>query len=119
MAEAFLETTVWEDGNKNINHTYYLEGDKMLAYVRYGTTEPKWFTNPITISRKGRKFQRVDAGPFEAEMFMPVTDSTVKPELVEVKGSKGNVYYVNVAEGTCTCPGFTFRGHCKHIEKGL
>jgi uncharacterized Zn finger protein len=37
--------------------------------------------------------------------------------VVEVKGSKGNSYFVNVEENTCTCPGFTFRGACKHIKE--
>ena len=31
-----------------------------------------------------------------------------------VKGSKGETYVVT--GGTCTCPGFTFRKTCKHIE---
>ena len=36
-----------------------------------------------------------------------------------VAGSKGRVYVVKLSnEGvwTCTCPGYGFRGRCKHIE---
>lgn len=117
MAEAYLETTVWTDGSKNINHTYYLEGDRMLAYIRYGSQEPYWFNKPITISRSGRKFQRVDAGPFERDFNIVIDEPETTPDVVEVQGSKGSVYYVNVTEGTCTCPGYTYRGMCKHVKE--
>jgi len=124
MAEAYLETTEWAD-IKGCNHTYYLEGDKMLAYIRVGTTEPYWFKNPITISRSGRKFQRVDAGVFErssgslAQFLNSVSPQPERdPDVVEVQGSKpGVIYYVNVKEQTCTCPGFTYRGSCKHVKE--
>jgi hypothetical protein len=32
-----------------------------------------------------------------------------------VKGSKGNTYYIK--NGKCTCPGFKFRGTCKHLKE--
>ena len=34
-------------------------------------------------------------------------------------GSKGNSYLVIRTKGkyNCTCPGFTFRKHCRHIEE--
>lgn len=119
MAEAYLETTLWADV-KGCNHTYYLDGDKMLAYIRHGTSEPFWFKAPITISRSGRKFQRVDAAQFENSLG--ILGILVKPEkdpdVVEVAGSKpGVVYLVNQVEKSCTCPGFTFRGTCKHIKE--
>ena len=114
MAEAYLETTAWADVAA-INHTYYLEGDKMLAYIRHGTREPFWFKAPITISRSGRKFQRVDAAIFE-QVFSPLVEAK-EPDVIEVKGSKGSVYYVNPTEGTCTCPGYTYRGTCKHVKE--
>jgi hypothetical protein len=116
VAEAYLETTQWADV-AGCNHTYYLEGDRLLAYVRYGTSEPFWFSKPITISRSGRKFQRVDASVFQNSLgvidtLLPRPD----PDVVEVAGSKpGVVYLVNVKEGSCTCPGYTYRGSCKHV----
>ena len=47
------------------------------------------------------------AGPFV---------STIRE--VNVKGSKGNQYTVTVDNDiavSCTCPGYTFRGKCKHL----
>lgn len=118
MAEAYLETTEWAD-IKGCNHTYYLEGDRMLAYIRAGTGQPFWFKNPITISRSGRRFQRVDGSVFEQDLagLLLFTRPDTEPDLVEVQGSKpGSVYYVNTKEGTCTCPGYTYRGTCKHVK---
>ena len=42
------------------------------------------------------------------------------PATWTVEGSKGHQYTVKLLnEGfyTCTCPGYTFRRRCKHIEK--
>ncbi len=119
MAEAYVETTEWAD-IKGCNHTYYLEGSKMLAYLRQGTLEPQWFKNPITIDRRGRKFQRVDARVFEQSLggLLVFAQPDTAPELREVAGSKpGSVYYVNLQENTCTCPGYTYRGSCKHVKE--
>ena len=35
-----------------------------------------------------------------------------------VEGSKGDIYTVTLRDGrmTCTCPGFGWRGKCRHIE---
>jgi uncharacterized Zn finger protein len=49
---------------------------------------------------------------------------TIKDEARQafrVEGSKGNVYSVtcdkNHDNWGCTCPGFNFRGKCKHVSK--
>ena len=110
--EAFKEITVWEDGNTNINHTYLLDGDKMVAYIRRGTDEPFWFKSPIRISKSGRKFEKVTDDIFNMSMNV-FTPSNTR----EVTGSKGQTYIVNLDENTCTCPGYTFRGDCKHIKE--
>ena len=111
--EAVKEITVWADGNTVINHTYLLDGDKMVAYIRYGGTEPFWFKNPIKgFSRSGRKFEKVSDTMFNMSVNV-FTPSNIK----EVVGSKGQTYLVDVDENTCTCPGYTFRGMCKHVKE--
>jgi uncharacterized Zn finger protein len=39
-----------------------------------------------------------------------------KEEVRLVQGSNGKVY--EVTSHSCTCPGFTFRGACKHVQHG-
>ena len=110
--QAFKEITVWADSNTAINHTYLLDGDKMVAYIRYGTTEPFWFKTPIKISKSGRKFELVSDNLFNLSMNV-LTPNNIK----EVTGSNGTKYIINLDENTCTCPGYTYRGTCKHIKE--
>jgi hypothetical protein len=110
--EAVKEVTVWADSKSAVNHTYLLDGDKMVAYIRYGTDEPFWFKNPIRIDKRGRKFERVDDAIFNVSMNVFTPNNTR-----EVVGSKGQTYIINLDEHTCTCAGFTFRGTCKHIKE--
>ena len=63
--EAVVETTVWTDSNK-ANHTYLLDGTKMVAYISVGSTTPYYFSKPITIDKRGRKFTPVKPNPFKA-----------------------------------------------------
>ena len=102
--EAVKEITEWSDGAK-CNHVYLLDGTKAVAYIKFGKGEPFYFKNPIQIDKRGRKFEKLKTSPFKVE---------AKSELIEVQGSKGNVYYVDPEAKTCTCPGFSFRGTCKH-----
>jgi hypothetical protein len=107
MMEALKEITVWKDITHQPNHIYLMEGDKMHAYIKWGQGKPEYFKNPIRIDKRGRKFVKADVKLFD----IPKQESS----LVEVKGSKGNSYWVDPEAQTCTCPGFTFRGTCKHI----
>ena len=106
--EAVRETT----GGQFPPHVYLLDGTTLIAYIKQGTTEPFYFKNGIKgFDRRGRKFEKADAGLFKAP------ENAVENTLQAVQGSKGAVYYVDTEAKTCTCPGFTFRGKCKHTEE--
>lgn len=106
--EAVREVTVWKDVSGQPNHDYLLDGDKVIAYRPWGTGEIRKLKGNLKIDRRGRKFEKLVPNPFALE---------AKSELKEVKGSKGNSYFVNIEDKSCTCPGFTFRGDCKHIKE--
>jgi hypothetical protein len=100
------------DIDRQPNHDYWLDGDRVLAYRKWGQGDVIPLSGKIKIDRRGRKFVKLDPNPFAALQH----SQREEPVVVEVKGSKGNSYWVNVQDKTCTCPGFTFRGACKHLE---
>ena len=106
--KAVRETTVWETEFQP-NHTYLIDGDKIFAYIKVGKKKPIYFTAPLQMNLKGRKFIDLKKNPFDKPT--PVVSSTI----VKVAGSKGEMYDVDPVAGTCTCMGFTYRGTCKHI----
>jgi hypothetical protein len=107
---AVKEVTQW-DMESQPNHIYLLDGDKIMAYISNGKTEPIYLHRPMRIDQRGRKFQELKISPFKAQ---------VKSTLIEVKGSKGNSYWVDPDKKTCSCPAFKFgKGTCKHIKEVL
>jgi hypothetical protein len=119
--EAVKEITVW-DSPKTPNHTYLLDGNNLVAYIKQGDTEPFYFKNPIKgFSKSGRKFETLKVSPFKdwAKLLKAHIDVEQPPSWIKrVQGSKPGVFYtVNTDENTCTCPGYTFRGACKHTKE--
>ena len=109
--QALKEITQWPD-RSTPNHVYLLDGNNLVAYIRQGTQEPKYFKNPIKgFSKSGRKFETVSVDLFEGPIG--VRASNVK----EVVGSKGDIYIVDMDAATCTCSGYTYRGTCKHVKE--
>ena len=107
--EALLETTVWPDSNTP-NHTYLLDGNNLVAYIKKGEKTPFYFKNPIkNFDKSGRKFVTVKPNPF--------TKIKEKSTIIKVTGSKGMIYSIDTEEKSCTCPGYTYRGACKHIAE--
>ena len=101
--EALRETT----GGLFPAHIYLLEGTTLVAYIKKGEKEPFYFKNGIKgFDKRGRKFEVVKPNPFKEQR---------KSNAIAVTGSKGQVYYVDAEARTCTCPGFQFRGACKHL----
>lgn len=101
---AVQETTVWADKSSS-NHIYLMDGNNAVAYIRKGSTESFYFKKPITLDTRGRVFKPVFPSPFK---------NSPDKDVIEVSGSTGQTYFVNTVSGTCTCPGFIFRGKCKH-----
>jgi len=101
--EALKETT----GGQFPAHTYLLDGNNLFSYIKRGETEPFYFKKPIKgFDKRGRKFESVTPNPFKVK---------TSSNLITVKGSKGNEYTIDTDAQTCNCPGFTFRGACKHL----
>jgi hypothetical protein len=93
------EITDWDTPN----HIYHVaDNGKLVAYQPVGSDQVTTFTVPLTFSRTGRKFRTLEV-------------VSEKPQGIQVQGSKGQVY--TILDGRCNCPGFTFRGHCKHIDQ--
>ena len=107
--QAFKEITVWKGISRQPNHTYLVDGDKILAYKQWHTGEPIYSKTPVRLNKRYRKFVEVDIAQFGA-VTEPVRN------IKKVQGSKGNVYTVDLDAGSCSCPGFSFRGKCKHVE---
>ena len=94
------ETTVWKEAIPN--HCYLLSDDKskMYGYAKHGSSDIHMMKNPIQFSIRGRQFKVLHRIAEENEGR-------------KVEGSKGAGYYVH--DNKCTCPGFKYRGECKHV----
>ena len=102
--EALRETT----GGQFPPHIYLLDGNNLVSYIKSGESEPFYFKNPIKgFDKRGRKFEAVKPNPFKER----------KSNAITVTGSKGQVYYIDAEARSCTCPGFQFRGACKHLAE--
>lgn len=50
-----------------------------------------------------------------------VATNIVQTRIVQVNGSKGNKYFVELSDkgNNCTCSGFQFRRTCRHIQEAM
>jgi len=88
-------------------HTYLLDSNNLVAYVKVNETTAFYFKNPIKgFDKRGRKFT-----PGNKNLFTKQKESNANT----VIGSSGQVY--TVTEDSCSCAGFTYRGSCKHMVK--
>lgn len=105
----YKEITAWSVPN----HTYLLSTDKskMYGYIKRGTETAETFKKPYRFDTRGRQFVEVkELGEIDLD--------EVKSEKWEFTGSRGDTYVVQKLDDVlkCSCPGFTFRGECKHVK---
>lgn len=100
MIEILQEITDWSKSGINVqNGIYHVNSFGHL--VQYNDTV---FKTPLKrFSKARRKFVKIGERPEEH-----------KANVVKVEGSNGKVY--TIIDNKCSCPGFKFRGKCKHIE---
>lgn len=94
------------------NHTYLLEGDKIIAYRPWHEDPVQHLSGKMRLDRARRKFKEL---PFVASDW-GIEEEQTASNIVVIEGSKGNTYEVDIEAGTCTCPGYQFRGKCKHVD---
>jgi hypothetical protein len=98
MIDILQETTDWGDQPVN-NGIYHVNVQGHL--VQYND---KVFKNPLKqFSKARRTFTKI------GERVDPLT----RPDVKIVIGSKCQKYYIE--DSKCSCPGFKFRGDCKHV----
>jgi len=102
-----LEQTKWADGTAN---NMYLVTDNMeniIAYVPEGAKLAQRFRKPIRWDPRGRKFK----------ILKEIAEND--PDVRRVEGSKGQVYSLTRTNGqwSCTCPGYSYRGKCRHVDE--
>ena len=107
MIEILQEVTDWGKYKVN-NGVYHVNSSgKLVAYQVNQKSEVQVLNVPSTqFSKARRKFVKI--GEREEELAS---------HIIEVKGSTGNTYYIDTIKKTCTCPGFTYRGNCKHVKE--
>ena len=99
MIEILQEVTDWGKYKVN-NGKYHVNSAGHL--VQHNDTV---FKNPIKqFSKARRKFVKIGERPEEFDK-----------NVIVIKGSNGNTY--TIEDGKCSCPGFTFRGNCKHVKQ--
>lgn len=116
MAYKILQEVSEWDAEYKCNHTYLLNGDKVVAYIKQGDTEVIVLNHQIRIEKRYRKFIEVQ----NQDLSILIPNETPKNIRVFNVQSKDKVYTVELNsvknKYTCSCTGFTFRGKCKHID---
>jgi hypothetical protein len=84
----------------------------MYGYIKTGTEEVTVMKKAYPFDQRRRSFQEVkELGEIDLD--------EVKSEKWEFVGSKGDIYIVQKIDNMlkCSCPGFTYRGDCKHVKE--
>lgn len=100
MIEILQEVTDWSKAGCTVsNGIYHVNQEGYL--VQYNDTV---FKNPLKgFSKSRRKFVKIGE---RTDIY--------HPDVRRVEGSNGKIYIIT--DGKCSCPGFMYRGDCKHAR---
>lgn len=117
----FQETTAWNTDYAVPNHTYYMTDDRSMAvgYIPAGKKRLVKFSKPHRIDTRGRKFVVLPKAGESDTVYFPKEVAQPPKDAIQVQGSGGKIYLVTKrpdGKYSCTCPGYTFRHTCKHIN---
>ena len=99
MIEILQEVTDWGK-YPVVNGVYHVNSSGQLVQHN-----DKVFKNPIKqFSKSRRKFTKIGERPEE-----------LSSDVIVIKSSSGKTYTID--DGKCSCPGYTFRGNCKHVKE--
>lgn len=109
------EISEWK-GNFKCNHTYLIDNDKIIAYIRQGDSKVITLKHSLTMDKRYRKFIKVDN--VDLNKLIPKTKNSIIRTFNIQSKDKSYIVELDTIKNRyrCTCPGFTFRGKCKHIE---
>ena len=100
-----IERYPWINFPIEVNHNPILS--TMPSGKRWAIAGGKWIEVPLEATRE------------DLPKWMVYKRPTPSYEEVKVEGSKGNTYTVRkeatTGQLTCSCPGFKYRGKCKHL----
>jgi hypothetical protein len=114
MYSILQETTKWAGDYNHCNHTYLLDNDKIIAYVKYGDNQVNQLKSRMRIDKRYRTFIKVDNSAL-SELIPKNKNNNIRIFKVKSKDKEYMVELIDNSKYTCTCTGFTFRGKCKHI----
>ena len=110
----FYRETTKDWASPTPNHVYLLSTDKskMYGYIKAGTEEVTVVKKAYNFDARRRTFQ-------EVKELGELSLDDVKTETWNFTGSKGETYIVQKIDNMlkCNCPGYTFRGDCKHVKQ--
>lgn len=115
MLEILRETTVWNTDNAVRNHTYLLDGNKLIAYAKFSTDEIVVLKNPLNIDKRYRQFVRDNHSGLSQLIKNQKKDPNTR--VFKIQSGEKEYFVTKKSEKyTCTCTGFNFRGKCKHVD---
>jgi len=108
------EVTDWGLDYNIGGHIYFTNDskDKMFAYIKASGQNIERFRVPMPLKVSGRKFKEIE------NTFGYTVDDKPLGFVKIAFGSKGEKYTIAEVAGVyqCSCPGYKFRGKCRHIQ---